>query len=381
MAKYLVTLTPTGRFFFGGDMTFTVGDKEKEENAELKTHNEKFSSYIIHSCKFPQQTSLLGMLRFLLLANDNTAFDKEKQKIINKQRARELIGEKSFSVNLTEHNRNAFGNIQSIGSCFLYDANKKKGYFTAPADFSLLVEGEETIVTTATLNGTPLRIPVILKDKEEYSSKMWLCEEYISVENGKTEILKDDDVFKEDERIGIRKNAEGKTEENAFYKQIGYKIIQPQVSFAFMAIMENIDLTAYNGQLVSLGADSSIFVFNAIPQDDNKTFKINLPEKVYPLAGDKKWASVVLQSDTYLEQADLENVEYAICSTKSFRFLSFTVDTENYNVMGHINERSKRYNLYKAGSVFFLDESQTEAFKNKITGKEDFAQIGYNQYY
>lgn len=381
MAKYLVTLTPTGRFFFGGDMTFTVGDKKEEENAERKTHNEKFSSYIIHSSKFPQQTSLLGMLRFLLLANDKTAFDKEKQKIINKQRAKELIGEKSFSVNLTEHTRNEFGNIQSIGSCFLYDANKGKGYFTAPADSSLQIEGEETIVTTATLNGTALRIPVILKDKEEYSSKMWLREEYISVENGQTEILKDDDIFKEDERIGIRKNAEGKTEEDAFYKQIGYKIIQPHLSFAFMAIMENIDLTAYNGQLVSLGADSSIFVFNAIPQEDNKTFKINLPEKVYPLTGDKKWIRVVLQSDTYLEQADLEKVEYAICSTKSFRFLSFTVDTENYNVMGHINERSKRYNLYKAGSVFFLDQSQTEAFKNKIAGKKEFAQIGYNQYY
>lgn len=381
MAKYLVTLTPTGRFFFGGDMTFTVGDKKEEEKAERKTHNEKFSSYIIHSSKFPQQTSLLGMLRFLLLANDETAFDKENQKIINKQRARELIGEKSFSVNLAEHNRNTFGNIQSIGTCFLYDTNKRKGYFTAPADFSLQIRGEETIVTTATLNGTVLRIPVLLKDEEEYNSKMLLHEEYLSVENDKTEILKDNDVFKEDERIGIRKNAEGKTEEDAFYKQIGYKIIQPHISFAFIAIMENIDLTAYNGQLVSLGADSSIFVFNAILQEENKTFKINLPEKIYPLTDDKVWARVVLQSDTYLEKTDLEKVEYAICSTKSFRFLSFTLDTENYNMMGNINERSKRYNLYKAGSVFFLDQSHTEEFKNKIANKKEFAQIGYNQYY
>ena len=27
---YLITLTPTGKFFFGGDMTFTVNGKETE---------------------------------------------------------------------------------------------------------------------------------------------------------------------------------------------------------------------------------------------------------------------------------------------------------------------------------------------------------------
>ena len=67
MSNYLITLTPTGRFFFGGDMTFKVGRKDKNE------FNEQFSSYIIKSAMFPQQTSLLGMLRFLILSNDTTA--------------------------------------------------------------------------------------------------------------------------------------------------------------------------------------------------------------------------------------------------------------------------------------------------------------------
>ena len=60
---YLVTLKPIDKFFFGGDMTFAI----PEGNKERKEANRSFSSYIIRSMPFPQQTSLLGMLRFLLL--------------------------------------------------------------------------------------------------------------------------------------------------------------------------------------------------------------------------------------------------------------------------------------------------------------------------
>ena len=61
MSKYIVSLTPLGKYFFGGDMTFKVSDKND--------YNERYSSYVIQSGQFPQQTSLLGMMRFLLLSN------------------------------------------------------------------------------------------------------------------------------------------------------------------------------------------------------------------------------------------------------------------------------------------------------------------------
>ena len=60
--KYKIELTPVDKFFFGGDMTFQVGNAKSD-------FNERFSSYIIKSSYYPQQTSLLGMLRFLILRN------------------------------------------------------------------------------------------------------------------------------------------------------------------------------------------------------------------------------------------------------------------------------------------------------------------------
>ena len=54
MNKYIITLTPTGKFFLGGDMTFALGGEDN------KRFDEQFSSYIIKSNYLPQQTSLLG---------------------------------------------------------------------------------------------------------------------------------------------------------------------------------------------------------------------------------------------------------------------------------------------------------------------------------
>ena len=49
MSRYIVELKPIGSFFFGGERTMRF-DKEEINN-------------IVQSKKFPQQTSILGMLR------------------------------------------------------------------------------------------------------------------------------------------------------------------------------------------------------------------------------------------------------------------------------------------------------------------------------
>ena len=79
---YFVKLTPTGKFFFGGDMRFGIDGKDGE-----------FSSYIIESSVMPQQTSLLGMMRFLLLSNNNDLFDSENNCIRQSVSVDDLSGE------------------------------------------------------------------------------------------------------------------------------------------------------------------------------------------------------------------------------------------------------------------------------------------------
>lgn len=369
--KYLVTLTPTGRFFFGGDMTYTVGDVEKDkervEDAEAKkriAYNDAFASYIICSSKFPQQTSLLGMLRFLILSHDEDIFNGNTQKITNPVKAGELIGVHSFTVN-SKHKPNNFGLIHSIGACFLC----KDGacYRRAPLDYDLTVENYE-IISGAKLNKLSLRIPIIKKGENEYTSKDELCAKYIA---GSGDALDENQIYEEDIRIGIRRNENGKTEDNAFYKQIGYRL-KDGFQFAFTVDTDE-DLKAYGKQMVSVGADSSIFIFEAFEEVKEP----ELPTS-YVMKG-SGWQKIVLLSDTYIENEDIkEYVCYAITAVKPFRFIKSTVEDNTYDIVHNLHKRSERYNLYVAGSVFFVDEKDAEAFRGCVTNKNEFVQIGYN---
>ena len=108
--KYKISLTPLGRYFFGGDMTFKVANRSQ--------YNEQYGSYIIRSNQFPQQTSLLGMMRFLLLSNHTGAFNKDTHKITSTQEAGKLIGPRGFVIT-DEYEKNNYGLIKNISFCFL----------------------------------------------------------------------------------------------------------------------------------------------------------------------------------------------------------------------------------------------------------------------
>ncbi len=55
--RYLIKLTPVDQFFFGGNITF--GENKATQN------------YLVRSEKYPQQTTLLGMLRYQLLKTNS----------------------------------------------------------------------------------------------------------------------------------------------------------------------------------------------------------------------------------------------------------------------------------------------------------------------
>lgn len=384
--RYLVKLTPTGKFFFGGDMRFGIGKEEE------------FSSYIIESSTMPQQTSLLGMVRFLLLSNDTGLFDKNNNEIIGKKaEVEKMIGSTSFRVQ-KDKKMNLFGKIKSIGPCFIYDNEKR--YYRAPMDkvFSSVEWPENP--TQAYVNGKPVKLPDLKiwnGEKEEfYTGKDYLPSYFVAmniphvnvgdsdvyISSGKC-VLKgnccysEDELFTKDTRIGIDKNYEGKSETNAFYKQISYRL-KEGFCFAFeVEVDDDVDLSKelYKGQLVNLGADASSFVFDAE--------KMELSENE-----NKEGLSVVLLSDAYISKEDMKgkNIRFSINRIRPFRFLKTEnqTDASYYRINGKVNaaSRSERYELYQAGSVFYFENNvDRDAFVKVLKSRKDFNQIGYNKYY
>lgn len=360
IVKYLVKLTPVGKFFFGGDATFKVGT----ENS--KDYDEAYSSYIIRSFKMPQQTSLLGMMRFLLLSNSD-CFDRNKNQIkdVNDPKLSALIGEQSFAVN----EAGDFGCISEIGPCFVMDKTDN-AFFCAPMDADLLVDFKKPV--DAVVNGENVKLPDITKkiktnDDNHFSGKDYLPERFMAADG----TLADKDLFIEDVRVGINRNYTGKTEKEAFYKQISYRLSEGYC-FAFeVSVNGCIDLSHYNNQVVQLGADSSSFVFEAKPLSVDISYPATDKEKV------------VLLSDTYIAKPDAKYA-FSITKTRPFRFLKTTnsADRSAYNVKYKSLRCEERYELFCAGSVFyFSNEEQRSKFCESISNTAEFVKIGYNRYY
>lgn len=358
MSKYQITLTPVDKFFFGGDMTFQIGSNEKDE------FNSQFKSYIIKSSMFPQQTSLLGMLRFLILRNGGSEIFANGH-IVNKDKAKELIGERSFSVN-DAHNENQFGAIKSISHVRVrrIKDNKTSDLEYAPKFKELTFEK----VSMGTYNLKDFCIPNISKD--EYNAKNGLSTKLTDGEKS----YELENVFKEDRHIGIDRNIKtGKTDEGALFKQISYRFNTDEATYCFVFeanVDDIVNLEMYDRQIISVGADNSQFVLGI-----SKDIKTN--EHVSTLKN-----AVYLLSPAFLSREEARKATFAVTNLMPFRFLSFSMQAvDSYHVLKNRTARSDRYELYAPGSVFYFnDNAQKQAFVKCLEEKKEFRQIGYNEY-
>lgn len=358
MSKYKITLTPVDKFFFGGDMTFQVGNDKNDK------FNSQYSSYIIQSAMFPQQTSLLGMLRFLILRNAGENVFKDN-KIVDTKKASELIGSQSFKVN-TNHEENGFGAIKKISHVSVIRDGRE-------LDFAPLF-GEINSMNTldGILNFSEIKVPNL--SKEQYDAKKDLTTHLFDGKN-QYELS---NIFKEDRRIGIARSVEtGRTDDGALFKQISYRFNNQQAKhcFVFYADVDDLDLKAYDGDMVAVGGDNSQFVISVSLAEEKNTNDSSSD------------CYVTLLSPAFLSRADVrENSKYAITKLMPFRFLTDRKDNKEndgraFHVLNSKLERSGRYELYAPGSVFYFDgEEQKKQFIKIIESKKEFRQIGYNEY-
>jgi CRISPR-associated protein Cmr3 len=374
MNKYLITLTPVDNFFFGGETAFKRSSEDKKD-IELNAFNEAYSSYVIASNLFPQQTSLLGMLRFLLLSSDDTLF-KNNRIIADKEHdVSNLIGKQSFNLdknNLTG-GKQRFGKIQKLYPCFLQRKTNNSGWKNlvhAPLDYGLNVSCKDGI----------LEIP-------DFKYKEGLNYGYITND----QFFSEKDLFKKDIRIGINRDFNGKTKSEAYYKQISYRFTKSYkikdgirekeeehtLRFAFYAELDYI--FKQDIFIVSLGGDNSKFILEW--KQDEALLQIS---GYKPCKSDSFPGKVVLLSDAYLMYDDLKCCRYHISDVVPFRFLTSNVNVKEYYKLSGDNRLMRsndKYNLYKRGSVFFFDTiTKMKQFTDALDAYQRFIQIGYNNY-
>ena len=354
MSKYQITLTPVDKFFFGNGMTFAIKGQDRDfEN--------QYVSYIIESSIFPQQTSLVGMLRFLILRNAGDDVFRNGQ-IVDKTKAMKLIGNRSFMVNKD----NDFKTIKGLGHIRIRrTANGQTSDLEYAPLFKELSFEHSSI---GSYNLHDVCIPSLTKD--EYNAKK-------GINAALTDGVKQfefDDIFIKDRRVGINRDINtGKVNDGALFKQISYRFNNTEAHYCFVfdaEIEDHLPFESYKGQIVAVGGDNSQFVIG-ITKDVQTNNNINPYDK-----------AVWLLSPTFLTRAEAKRAKFAVTRLVPFRFLKSEMDkVTSYNVLSKELVRSEKYELYAPGSVFYFeDETQKQEFINVIESKKDFRKIGYNEY-
>jgi len=326
--RYFVKLKPLTPFFFGSEKTFGDGQNQ---------------NYFAKSNPFPQQTTVLGMLRKELLIQaqlfneDGSSYSTE-----DKGKVEERIG-RTFRIN----GQNNFGKIEKLSPVFIECDNEF--YVKMPLDMDMTFTEQKGC---AFLDKTKKHIPFV----KNYNPKIGLPNGFVSPFYDRKKFA---DVFEKFVKVG---NAKDKSEddEDKFFKQLFYTLSE-DCSFAFFAELElDFDL---NPAVVFMGADNSAFKMQV--QEANQSFDDLFVNRSEP-------GKITLLSDALVDEKIYEHCKFAITQIVDFRTIAM-----NYGKFDKKN--NEKYEMLGRGSVLFFDEKE----RNKITEKlnnNSLQQIGYNIY-
>lgn len=366
---YRIDLTPLDKFFFGGEDYFGAGEGV---------------FYFQSSRAFPQQTSLLGLVRYQLLLQygflEQTASGK-KLPASKKEAAAKLIGPESFDPTKAT---NDFGVIHSLSPVVMRNKDGEEWWPFWRA-------GQKDKHTFASLPArdlavqfTPGKIALEVGAREVehgrdipsmpgYSGKNGLRKDFQHMPSGKTvthgEIF--DEKVSKNPQIGIYKNYRDKEDKEGFYK-MAYQGLQAGWHFSFyLHTTQKLEL---KDKLVFFGKERS--AFNMQISEDKNAFTHN--------PGLQGGETICLTADALLPPSFRDACRLIISGTTSFKNLHFKVkETENYAADPNKDKRP-RYNLLEKGSLLLLKANQDSAKALQEAFSQDngsgFQQIGYNHY-
>lgn len=340
MAIYQFILTPVDQFFFGGEKHDTKGET---------------INYFVESNPYPQQTTILGLVRyFLLLKHNLIGTDKIKTEGEN------LIGLSSFDF---DAKKQLFGKIESISS--LYFVKQGSNYFPAPFDADHNIDKE---------NGYYF----MYKSEKRFTAKDYFPALKVIDSAGQIGPVllgssETECIVYPTQHTGNEKGEKGESKEDAFYKQV-YMKMNPGWGFAFDA---NITEEVTEEELyVNFGGEKSLFSLKV-----SKIEKFSTPCTRLPLDRKDLYGLYCL-SDCFSEPQVQENTCFAVTKAVSFRNFQSSVKTKNYAVYTkNILEgmvRGNRFNLLSRGSVLYFKTLKERDDAMNFLDKPNCTSIGFN---
>lgn len=371
--SHYLQLTPMGDFFFGGE---SFADKGAQ------------NFYFQTSENMPQQTSLLGLLRYQLLLQNGMTSKNGQFPSLEKAL---FVGGRSFDPAQPQ----PFGVIDRLSPVFITHKSEKK-YFpfpqvkyyrdkTAENNFEVAQVDPVFVAQAGTAYLTSTKPSVKVVDK--FNPKLGLAYGFRELDSG--DFLNQEDLFVTGlkPKIGIYKTdtlphrkTTKDSEKEGFFK-FQFKRLQKGFAFGFYANLHLTEEQSFqSADLVYLGKDRCPFQLSvkAIGEEEQPPFS-EIPEFE---TGDQVW----LIADAHLNAREVnEKCDGALTADRSFRCLISSI-SNNFNYFSKpLKEKriatqmqfSDRYNLMRAGSL--LNVVDPQGLKALLTDAT-FNKIGYNHF-
>lgn len=388
---YKINLKPLESYFFGTSKKFIrrSGDKDK-------------TNYDIDSNIYPQQTSILGMLRKEILKIEDL-FQEDQSKYDDKEKIVSKIGSKGFLIDDNNETNISYGVIKKISEVFIERTveNERIKMFKGPFDFKISENGSiisnkldnpKTKILKLSMNG---RIKKNFR-MIEWDRKKSKSPDFIGIKENK-EFLKFDfyELFTKEDKLQIkipnRRNNSGNNDTEMFRKQkynFNNRDTSEQrsaknidMSFAFYADLElsfkgNKDVVYQNK--VYLGGDKSTFDMSieTVDEKEKLEYENSFNSEINEENEFSKW---YLLSDMYLEESDYDFI-YENLIGGNLKYIDancFTTKIEN-NMIKQYQWQDKTYKFIEKGSSMIFDKNMEDKCYEKLSKYCNFEQIGLN---
>ena len=323
--RYLVKLKPLMPFYFGGEHNFTDDGSQK---------------YYAKSLLFPQQSTILGMIRKQILLKAGVLKTHKRGEWVDskdKEEAKRLVGDKAFSFDEPID----LGIIKSISEVFLVDEDCNK-IVKMPMDEELSPRKIESIQISYE------------KEKRSYidlgiDPKSFDSDKFLAPQK----TLKKDEIFLSTTIAGNKKQSK----EDGFFMKECF-LFRGNFSFGFyLELSEDIALDG----VVELGGDRSKFLLGMMQKECNE-----------PTFSKKDgFNRIVLTGATLLDEKAKKYCDFILANKNIARALW------RFGAKKKITPKTKRVYLLEAGSVLYVNNK--EALK-KLLDKEHLQKIGMNRY-
>lgn len=377
MSKYIVELKPIGSFFFGGERTMRF-DKEEINN-------------IVQSKKFPQQTSILGMLRKEILVKSEIYKANWDYNANEKDKITKLIGKDSFK-DIKEDEKQEFGAIKNISPVFIslkegLSSQKELYLMSMPKDHKKNNKEEEKVNESYTPFEMGLECDNYYFGQEQctnikipsgFNGKDGISDDFVTIDKDK-KIISSDKIFKDEKNIGIKLNKHHKTEDDSLFRVNRYRFNDAKsrdIKFIFsVKISDEIDMDKHRN-IVTLGGEGTCFSIY-FRKEDNLHILAEAKKYFKPSEESNK---IILLSDTFISKEVYEKYcSYSIATITDFRCLvtDYKKTGKHYN---RFKRSTEKYSLLTKGSVLYTKDAKDYEALTKAIKKEKMQNIGYNHF-